>query len=111
MIDAQRIVALAKLPSPKGTGTDHTDGAGIIRALTGLHCEPDQAARPILWSGGLCAIQPLETGDDGALITAGDAARVCFVCPTRSDCHAAALAGAPAEVQRWRERANGVTTR
>ncbi|UQA93795.1 hypothetical protein [Streptomyces halobius] len=52
-------------------------------------------------------MQPLETGDDGALITAEDAVRVCSVCPIRSDCGTAVPAGAPAEVQRWRERADG----
>ncbi|KUL23306.1 hypothetical protein [Streptomyces regalis] len=107
MINAQRIVALAKQPSPRGTGTDQIDGAGIIRALSSLHCEPDQAAQPVPWSSGLCAIQPLETAGDGALIAAEDAVRVCTVCPIRNSCHAAFLPGAPIEVQRWRERVDG----
>ncbi|MEN8656309.1 hypothetical protein ABCR94_38495 [Streptomyces sp. 21So2-11] len=107
MIDAQRIVALAKLPSPKGTGTDQNDSIEIVRVLSGLHCELDQAAKPIRWSSGLCAMQPLESGADGALIAVEDAARVCAVCPIRSDCHAALTAGAPAGVCQWLERAGG----
>ncbi|MGX1668502.1 hypothetical protein [Streptomyces sp. NPDC055400] len=107
MIDAQRIVALAKLPSPKGTGTDQNNDVEIVRILSGLHYEPDRAARPVLWSQGLCAVQPLTTSEGGALIAAEDAVRVCAVCPIRQDCHTAVTAGAPIEVRRWRERADG----
>ncbi|MFD3667088.1 hypothetical protein [Streptomyces sp. NPDC058672] len=106
MIDAQRIAALAKLPSPKGTGTDQDNSVEIVRVLSGLHCEPDRAARPVLWSRSLCAVQPLEAGAGGELIAAEDAARVCGFCPIRLDCHTATVAGAPVEVRRWRERAD-----
>ncbi|MGB8946515.1 MAG: hypothetical protein WCD21_40715 [Streptomyces sp.] len=106
MIDAQRIVALAKLPSPKGTGTGRDNSAEIARALSHLHREPDLTARPILWSSGLCAVQPLEAGEGGELIAAEDAVRVCGVCPIRQHCHTAVMAGAPVDVRRWRERAD-----
>ncbi|WP_327356431.1 hypothetical protein [Streptomyces sp. NBC_01304] len=107
MIDAQRIAALVKLPSPKGPGRSHNNSTKIVRVLSGLHREPDRAAQPISWSSGLCALQPLEAGENGEPMAAETAARACSICPIRQDCYGAVAASAPAEVQRWRAHAFG----
>ncbi|MEV0445513.1 hypothetical protein AB0I84_08840 [Streptomyces spectabilis] len=106
MIDVERIKALANLPSPRRAGSE-TDATGIIRALSGLHHEAAPIAQPIQWSKGLCAQNPLRTGDTQTPVAPAMTERVCRICPIRTACGAAVSASLPAQARRWRSLADG----
>lgn len=97
VIDVQRVLALSRQPRHSG-GETSPDRAQLLLALGGLDCESSPLARPIAWSEAACRSTERRTG-------AGEAPRaLCVMCPLDEDCRVALTAGAPAEVQRWRER-------
>lgn len=101
MIDVQRINALSKQPRQPGSEGSPADRSHTLRMLGDLGHEDSVLARPIAWSEAAC-LNTLRRSEAG-----GTPRKLCAACPINADCRVALLAGAPAEVQGWRERLDG----
>ncbi|MFF0741568.1 hypothetical protein ACFYVL_14325 [Streptomyces sp. NPDC004111] len=108
-IDARRVAALAQAPRRGQQGSKGLDLAAVTQVL-GLHGRLDNAlGRPVAWSRAACRLGRTGTNRTAPQDGAGsrEAATVCAGCPIFRDCANALMAGAPAEVRQWRERAEG----
>ncbi|GHE11463.1 hypothetical protein [Streptomyces alanosinicus] len=94
MIDAERILELARQPAR--VGSDRQRDADRMTALAGAGKNHGTLSRPVAWSAARCT--------SWARSSEHAAAGVCAACPIRQDCLTVPAAGAPATVRAWRER-------
>ncbi|MGW2877026.1 hypothetical protein ACWDBP_12185 [Streptomyces sp. NPDC001233] len=93
VIDAERILELARQPARVGSGLRRD--ADRMTALAETGKKHGALARPVAWSAARCT--SWARGDEHG------AAKVCAACPIRQGCLAVPAAGAPARVRAWRE--------
>lgn len=101
VIDVQRIIALSQQPRRGTSGGEPASASQTLLILGDLGHADGVLARPIAWSQATCR-SPTRRSEAG-----GSPKELCAACPIDVDCRSALLAGAPAEVQRWRERMDG----
>lgn len=101
VIDAERILALAR--EPARVGADRGRDADRMVALAGRGSGPYAQTGPVAWSAARCVTQVQGTGVQ-VPEDAREAAEVCTGCPIRSGCFSTPEASAPARVRVWRKR-------
>jgi hypothetical protein len=101
VIDAERILALAR--EPARVGVDWGRDAGWMAALAGHRCGLYAPTGPVPWSAARCATRVQGT-EVQVPQDAREAAEVCTSCPIRSGCFSVPEASAPARVRAWRKR-------
>ncbi|MDJ0383250.1 hypothetical protein [Streptomyces sp. G-G2] len=97
----QRIIALSRQPRQSAGEGPIGDRSPALQTLGDLGHEASPLARPIAWSEAACRSAERRSRKFSA------PGSLCAACPLAIDCSVALSAGAPTEVQQWRERVDG----